>query len=110
MQANGLVDLLVQLAACLHFLRREPAAHAFGLQVGMEPVGKLLVFGRITDETGVELDRSPKNGADVNNKLIGKSATSQEYLRNSAVRPTNSVDIDDRRARVSDSFESLSFA
>jgi hypothetical protein len=35
----------VQIAASLHFLWRKPAAHAFGLQVGMEPLGKLLVLG-----------------------------------------------------------------
>ncbi len=27
----------------LHVVRREPAAHGFGLQVGMEPLSKLLV-------------------------------------------------------------------
>ncbi len=42
MQADGLVDLLVQLAASLHFLRRERAAHAFGLQVGADSLGELL--------------------------------------------------------------------
>ncbi len=55
MQANGLVNLLVQLAASLHFLRREPAAHALGLQVGMELLGKLLVLRGSADEAGVEL-------------------------------------------------------
>src|SRR5664280_1486005 len=52
MQADGLVDLLVQLAASLHFLGCEPAAHAFGLQVSMEPLGKLLVLGRVADKAG----------------------------------------------------------
>jgi hypothetical protein len=33
-------------------VRRKPAAHAFGLQVGMEPLGKLLVVCRVADEGG----------------------------------------------------------
>ena len=40
-QAYNCVDLLVDLAPGL-FLRREPAAHAFDLQVGMEPLDELL--------------------------------------------------------------------
>ena len=51
MQANGLVNLLVQLASSLDVVRREPAAYAFGLQVSMEPLGKLLVLCRIADES-----------------------------------------------------------
>ena len=65
MQSNRLVDLLVQLAAALDVVRREPAAHALGLQVGMEPLGKLLVFGRVADEAGVELDRTSLSSTDI---------------------------------------------
>src|SRR5271157_5383728 len=60
MQANGLVNLLVQLAASLDVVWREPAADAFGLQVGMEPLGKPLVFGGVADEAGVKL-YGPRN-------------------------------------------------
>src|ERR1035438_3921175 len=42
-QANRLINLLVDFAASLHFLRRKPAAYAPGLQVCMKPLGKLLV-------------------------------------------------------------------
>ena len=56
MQADGLVDLLMHLPPAMHIVRRKPAAHALVLQVGIEPVGKLLVFGRIADEAGVELN------------------------------------------------------
>ena len=45
MQTNGLVELFVDLPASLDVVRREPAAHAFGLQVSMEPLSKLLVQG-----------------------------------------------------------------
>ena len=39
----------------LHVVRREPAADAFVLQVRVQAVGKLLVFGGIADEAGIEL-------------------------------------------------------
>ena len=59
MQPDGLIELLMNLAPALDVVRRKPAAHAFVLQIGIEPLGKLLVFGRIADEAGVELDRPP---------------------------------------------------
>ena len=75
-EANVLVNLLVELAAALDVVRRKlrgpqrapllrslgwkSATYALVLQVSMEPIGKLLVFGRIADEAGVELDRRPQ--------------------------------------------------
>jgi hypothetical protein len=38
-------------------MRREPATNAFVLQVGVEPIGEHLVFARVADEAGMELDR-----------------------------------------------------
>jgi hypothetical protein len=35
---------------------RKPAANPFVLQVGMEALCKLLIFGRIADEAGIMLD------------------------------------------------------
>src|SRR5208337_1106155 len=80
MQANGLVDLLVQLAASLDVVGREPAAHALGLQVGMEPLGELPVTSRIADEAGVELDGPSHHRADVGDELVWHAAAAQEYL------------------------------
>ena len=49
-QADGFVDLLVELPAALNIVRSKPAAHAFVLQVGVEAVGEGLVFGGVADE------------------------------------------------------------
>ena len=43
MQANGVVNLLVDFPPAFNVVRRELAADTFGLQVGMQPLGKLLV-------------------------------------------------------------------
>ena len=37
-------------------MRRVPAAHPFVLEIGVEPLDELMVFTRIADEAGVELD------------------------------------------------------
>jgi hypothetical protein len=54
-QAYGFVDLLVELPAALNVVRSEPAAHAFVLQVGVEPVGEVLVFGGVADEALIKV-------------------------------------------------------
>src|SRR5664280_817345 len=108
MQADGLVDLLVQLAAALHFLRRKPAAHTLGLQVSMEPLGKLLVFGRIADEAGVELNGPSHHRADVGDELVGNAAATQKRLGNLAARLVDGVNANGRRSEVVNSLETLS--
>jgi len=50
------VDLLGGVPAALNVVRSKPAAHTFVLQVGIEAVGEVLVFGGVADEAGVELD------------------------------------------------------
>ena len=42
--ADGLVDARPDFVADLHVLRREPAAHALGLQVGVQAFGEGLVL------------------------------------------------------------------
>jgi len=56
MQPNGLINLFVNLPPAFNIVRRKPAAHALGLQVGMQPLGKLLVVGRVANDS----EQSPK--------------------------------------------------
>jgi hypothetical protein len=53
---DRLVDTLSESIADLEILRREPAADALVLEIGVEAFRKVLVVTRIADETGVELD------------------------------------------------------
>jgi len=45
MQPNRVIDLFMDLSPTMYVVRRKPAAHALGLQVGMQPLSKLLVAG-----------------------------------------------------------------
>jgi len=56
MQPNRVIDLFMDLPPPFDIVRRKPATYAFVLQVGMEPLGKLLVARRVADEAGVVLD------------------------------------------------------
>src|SRR5208283_2688266 len=89
-------------------LRREPAAHAFGLQVGMEPLGKLLVFRRVTDEAGVELKRLSGERMHVHDEVVGNATSAQKHLRNLATRFVDGINADGGRTLVPDGFEALS--
>jgi hypothetical protein len=72
-QVDGVVDLLVNLAAAFNIVGRKPAAHAFVLQIGVEPIGELLVFGGVADEARIELDGSGDR-LDESDHVVGHSA------------------------------------
>jgi hypothetical protein len=57
MEANSLIDLLVYFLAACDVMRRKPAPHPLGLQIGVQPISELLIFAGVADEAGVELDR-----------------------------------------------------
>jgi hypothetical protein len=48
--SNRFLDPLWESVTDFQVLRREPAAHALGLQVGVQPLDKLLVADRVADE------------------------------------------------------------
>src|SRR3954452_4301713 len=56
-QPDRLVDRVEYLGADRHVVRRETAAPALVLEFGVEPLGELLIQGRVADEARVELDR-----------------------------------------------------
>src|SRR3954471_8308525 len=53
-QPDRFVDGIPGLGSNRQVMRREPAAHAFALEVGMEAIGEVLVLARIADEAGEE--------------------------------------------------------
>lgn len=52
--ADGFVDLLVNLSAALNIVRGEPAAHAPFLQAVIQPVGEVLIFCAVRNEDTVK--------------------------------------------------------
>jgi hypothetical protein len=78
--ADSFVDLLADLPAGLDIVRSEPAADTTGLQVGVDTVGELLVFGRIADEARVELQGRAGQRLHKGNEVVGNACTAQERL------------------------------
>jgi hypothetical protein len=107
MQADGFIDLFMQFAPSLHVMRGEPAADAFGLEVGMQAFGKVLVLGGVTDEAGIELNRvhCTDQRFQVGNEWFGDASTTQENLGDRAFRENERVNINNRSARVSNGFQ-----
>ena len=56
MQSNGFINASLDMLTNLEIFRSKPAAHVVGLQVGIQPLGKGLVFSQIANEAGVELN------------------------------------------------------
>src|SRR5271157_4756726 len=94
MQADGRVDLLVELLAAFNIVRRKPAAHAFILQALVQTVSKLLVLARIADEAGVELDRAADKGTDVGDELVGQARAAQKDIWDLALRAIDRINAD----------------
>ena len=51
MKSDGFVNLLMNLFPPLDIMRGKPAPNIARLQIGIEPLCELLIFGRVTDET-----------------------------------------------------------
>src|SRR5215469_10147488 len=106
MQPNRLINLLMNLPPAFDVVRCKPATHTFGLQVSIQPVCKLLVFGRVADEAGVELNSS-SDGFDVADEVVRHATTAQEDFGNLAFRSVNGVDSDRRWSIVANGFEAF---
>ena len=107
MQPNSLVDLFVDLPPSLDVVRRKPAAHPIALQIAVEPLGKLLVLGRIAYEAGVKLDGTPHHRANVGDELVGNAAAAQEHPGNTAVGLVDCVDANGGWPLMFDCFEAF---
>ncbi len=80
-------------------LRREPAAHAIVLQVGVQSLGERVVLRRVTDEAGVVLDRLVQQRRQVINQPVWQAAAAQEFQRQ-ATRPLQGPVVEDARPAV----------
>jgi len=85
------VDLLMNLLSGLYIVRREPAADAIVLQIGMQAGGEFLIFGGIADEAGIELKGLPGEVPQVLNKVVGNTSPAQECQRNISMGAVNGV-------------------
>src|SRR5580704_11326938 len=97
MDADGSVDLFVELLAPGHVLRREPAADALRLQIGVKALSELLILCREADEQGVELDAHSDKGRYVIDELFGNAGPAQKCTRNPALGQIDRVNTDGGR-------------
>src|ERR1019366_898203 len=91
------VDLLMYLLSGLYIVRREPAADAVVLQIGMQASGEFLILGGIADEAGIELKGLPCEGSHVLDEVVGNTGPAQECQRDVSMRAVDGVDADRRR-------------
>src|SRR5439155_1594890 len=77
-QPDGLVDRVEDLGADPHVLRREPAADALGLKVGVQPAGEGVVLAGVADEARVVLDRLVEQRRQVFDQRIWQTHATQE--------------------------------
>ena len=61
--------------------RSKPAPHARGLKIGIQPVGKGLVFGRVADEARIKPRTTLQKFLDGRDKTLWQAATPQEDWR-----------------------------
>jgi hypothetical protein len=106
-EADGLVDALPDFVTGLHVFRSEPAAHPLALQIGIQPLGKALIFARIANKAGVVLDRVLGQGAGIDNEGVTQADLAQKFLGNVPLRAQEGVGTNGRRACMPDRFQSF---
>jgi len=93
--ADGAVDLVAEAIPDLQVFGREPAAHPLALQVGVQPLGELLIAARVADEAGIELYGSPDQRAGVGDERVRDAGATQEGIGDVAAGSVECVDADD---------------
>src|SRR5260221_1735974 len=96
--ANGLVDALPDLVTGLHVFRSIPAAHAFALQVGVQPVSKLLVVAGIANKTSIVLDGHQR--AHVDDEVLWHTGFAQKDFGNASLRAVDGINANARWASM----------
>ena len=94
------VDLLVDLLASLHVLRRKPTANPVTLQIGVNSFGEFLVFRGIADEQRIELaGRIVEKNWDVVDEHV-RQASAAKKLERQVARLLEGTVVDGRGTEV----------
>jgi hypothetical protein len=106
-QADRLVNAVPELLPNFQVLRSKPASNVFGLQVGIESLGKRLILTGIADKAGVVLDRVLRQGMGIGDEGLSDTCFAQEHLRNVAFRPRDGICANGRRGIMGHCFQSF---
>src|SRR5260370_25545553 len=96
--ANGLIDAVSDLVSNLHIFRGKPAAYAFALQVGIQPVGKLLVTAGMANKAGLVLDGTGNKGAHIGEEVFWHTGFAQKAFGNVPLGAIDGIDANARWA------------
>ena len=105
--SDRLVNAMFEFVSDFQIFRGIPAAHAFGLQVGIEAFDKLLVLAGIANKARVVLDGVVNQGAGIGNEGIGEAGLAQEGLGDVSFRPQERICPNGRRAMMVYCFQSF---
>jgi hypothetical protein len=78
------------------------------MQISVQTFSELLIFARITDETGIKLEGASHQRFHIGDHVIGHTSPAEEYLRDIAVRTVKRINADGRRTGMLYGLKSLS--
>lgn len=93
-EADGLVNGGPDSRAYRQVVRGEPDAHALGLEVRVEALGKLLILSGLANKGGVELFRLLEYRLCVYDQVFRHPTPSQKFLRDFTPRFVQRVNAD----------------
>lgn len=107
-EANGFVDTPMIMVADLEIFFSEPAAHASGLEIGIEALSKVFILVRVGNEAGVIIDGQHRGDerAHIGDEGFRNAHTAQKSFRDLSVRLVDSIEANGRRKNVLDCSES----
>ena len=94
----------MSLLAAEQVVRSEPAAHAFGLKDGVEPVGERLILRRIANEQRVDLDPRADQRRHVFDEILWNAGPTEKNVWDLAFGLVDRIDANPGWAMVSNSF------
>ena len=102
-----LINAVSEFVSNFQILRSKPAANVFALQIGIKPLGELLVFAGIANKARVVLNGVLSQRTDIGDEGIGLACLTQELLKDVSFRPQEGIRPDGRRTLMDDGFQSF---
>ncbi len=94
MNPNGFINSVTELVPNFEIFWGKPTSDAFGLEVGMEAVGKVLILSGVADEEGIVFDGGADQRFGVSDERLRHATAAQEEFGDLAVTLIDSVNAD----------------
>ncbi len=106
-EPDRLINAASEFVSNFQIFRSKPAANVFASQIGIEPLGELLVFAGIANKARVVLNGVLSQRTDIGDEGIGLACLTQELLKDVSFRPQEGIRPDGRRTLMDDGFQSF---